>query len=151
MLSLSWTLWLGGLWGIVSWLPQKSRTTLRFFIFLTVLGFFVVCMLFFAVLGLSLVVHRGFSCCGTRALDRMGSVAVVLGLSFPMACGILVPQPGIKPTTPALEGGFLNHWTTREVPTLRFLTWSAERMSAFMNCGSLQEKLIWRGITKVWF
>ena len=100
-------------------------------------------MLFSAVLGLSLVVvHRGFSCCGTWALDHMGSVAVVLGLSFPMACGILVPQPGIEPTTPALEGGFLNHWTTREVPTLRFLTRSAERMSAFMNCGSLQEKLI---------
>ena len=27
--------------------------------------------------------------------------------AFPMACGILVPQPGIKPTSPALECGFL--------------------------------------------
>ena len=28
-------------------------------------------------------------------------------LSCSMACGILVPQSGIKPTTPALEGKFL--------------------------------------------
>ena len=32
-----------------------------------------------------------------------------------MACGILVPQPGIKPMPPALEAQSLNHWTTREV------------------------------------
>ena len=30
-----------------------------------------------------------------------------LRLSFPKACGILVPQPGIKPVFPALAGGFL--------------------------------------------
>ena len=34
-----------------------------------------------------------------------------------MACGILVPQPGIAPVPPALEALSLNHWTTREVPT----------------------------------
>ena len=33
-----------------------------------------------------------------------------------MACGILIPQPGIKPLPPALEACSLNHWTTREVP-----------------------------------
>ena len=33
-----------------------------------------------------------------------------------MACGILVPQPGIEPVPPALEAQSLNHWTTREVP-----------------------------------
>ena len=32
------------------------------------------------------------------------------------ACGILVPRPGIKPTSSALEAQNLNHWTTREVP-----------------------------------
>ena len=31
------------------------------------------------------------------------------------ACGILVYQPGIEPTTPALEAQSLNHWATREV------------------------------------
>ena len=32
-------------------------------------------------------------------------------------CGILVPRPEIKPTSPALAGWSLNHWTTREVPS----------------------------------
>ena len=31
------------------------------------------------------------------------------------ACGILVPQPGIKPTPPAVETQSLNHRTAREV------------------------------------
>ena len=31
---------------------------------------------------------------------------------------ILVPQPGVEPAPPALEAQSLNHWTTREVPTL---------------------------------
>ena len=38
----------------------------------------------------------------------------------PVACGILVPQPGIKPAPPALEVWSLNHWTTREVPAYIF-------------------------------
>ena len=29
---------------------------------------------------------------------------------------ILVPQPGIKPVSPAVEAQTLNHWTTREAP-----------------------------------
>ena len=37
-----------------------------------------------------------------------------------MACGILVPQPGIKPVPPAVEAWSLNHWTTREVPIMKF-------------------------------
>ena len=32
-----------------------------------------------------------------------------------VACGILVPQPGIKPVPPALGVQSLNHWTSREV------------------------------------
>ena len=32
------------------------------------------------------------------------------------ACGILVPQPGIKPMSPALKSWSFNHWTTSEVP-----------------------------------
>ena len=34
----------------------------------------------------------------------------------PVACRILVPQPGMGPTSPAVEVWSLNHWTTREVP-----------------------------------
>ena len=33
-----------------------------------------------------------------------------------MACGILVPQPGMEAAPPALEAQRLNHWTAREVP-----------------------------------
>ena len=35
-----------------------------------------------------------------------------------MACGILVPGPGIEPAPPAVEAQSLNHWTAREVSHL---------------------------------
>ena len=35
-----------------------------------------------------------------------------------MACGILVPQPGIETTPLAVEAWSLNHWTIREVPRI---------------------------------
>ena len=38
-----------------------------------------------------------------------------------VACGILVPQPGIEPAPPAVEAQSLNHWTAREVPIHFFL------------------------------
>ena len=73
-------------------------------------------------LGFSLVVvcRCSLSGCGARAPDCMGSavfgmralslrcmssIAVAHGLSCPVACGILVPQLGIEPASPALEGG----------------------------------------------
>ena len=33
-----------------------------------------------------------------------------------IACGMLVPQPGIKPVALAVEGRSSNHWTTRQFP-----------------------------------
>ena len=33
-----------------------------------------------------------------------------------VACGVLVPWPGMKPIFPAVGAGSLNHWTTREIP-----------------------------------
>ena len=38
-----------------------------------------------------------------------------------VACGILVPQPGIKPIFSALGVKSLNHWTSREIPRLTVL------------------------------
>ena len=35
-----------------------------------------------------------------------------------VACEILVPQPGMEPTPPAVEARSLNNWTAREVLTL---------------------------------
>ena len=55
----------------------------------------------------SVVGARWLSSCGVRALERVGSVVVACGLSCPVACGILVPRPGIEPTSSALGGGFL--------------------------------------------
>jgi len=45
--------------------------------------------------------------CGTWGLERAGSIVVPHGFSCPVAGGILVPRPGIKPTSPPLEGEFL--------------------------------------------
>ena len=45
---------------------------------------------------------------GTQVLlsRHASSVVVAHGLSCPVTCGILVHWPGIKPVSPALEGGF---------------------------------------------
>ena len=40
-------------------------------------------------------------------LWRAGSEVATHGLSCPTACGILVPQSGIEPTSPAFKGRFL--------------------------------------------
>ena len=61
-----------------------------------------------------LVEHK-FSSCGAQA-----SVVAVLRLSCSTARGILVPQPSIELMSPALQGEFLNHWTTREATQIRF-------------------------------
>ena len=55
------------------------------------------------------LVSRGISgCCPwTLWLWRTDSVVAVHGLCFSTACGVFVPQPGILPMSPALEGGFL--------------------------------------------
>ena len=37
-----------------------------------------------------------------------------------MACGLLVPQPGIEPVPPAVETWSLKHWMAREVPIYVF-------------------------------
>ena len=55
----------------------------------------------------SVVVACRLSTSGTWALERTGSVVVACRLSCPVACGILVPLPGIEPMSPALQGRFL--------------------------------------------
>ena len=37
------------------------------------------------------------------------------------ACGILVPQPGIKPLPPAVEPLSPNCWTARDIPEHAFM------------------------------
>ena len=55
---------------------------------------------FFALLGL-------IAALGFLLLQSMGTVVPALRLSCPEARGILVPQPGIEPISPALESRFL--------------------------------------------
>ena len=46
-----------------------------------------------------------------------------------MACGILVPLPGIGPTSPTVGVQSLNHWATKEPPYLFYFStpnWSAK-------------------------
>ena len=38
-----------------------------------------------------------------------------------LACGILVPGPGIEPAPSAVKAQSPNHWTTREFPETLFL------------------------------
>ena len=66
-------------------------------------GFFF----FFKYLFIYLFLAASSLSCGTRAPQFMGSLVAAPGLSCPVACGILVPRPGIEPLFPALEGGFL--------------------------------------------
>ena len=58
--------------------------------------------------------------CGTWA-EHPGSVLAEHGLSCSILCEILVPWPGTKPASPALQGWFLNHKTTRQVPLHQLL------------------------------
>ena len=46
-----------------------------------------------------------------------------------MACGILVPQAGIKPALDVFEVQSLNHWTTREVTeTIAYLIYQINKI-----------------------
>ena len=47
--------------------------------------------------------HTGSRVCGFYSLWHKGSRAVGC---FPVECGMIVPQPGIKPRSPALKGRF---------------------------------------------
>ena len=82
-------------------------------------------------------------CCGARAslqlwrtgyrarglcnLQHVGSLVEACGLSIyggglscPMACGILVPRPGIKTASPALESGFFTTGPPGKSPYIVF-------------------------------
>ena len=52
----------------------------------------------------------------SSVVGRLGSVVVVLGLSCPEPCGILVLQPGTEQMFPELEGRFLTTGTPGKTP-----------------------------------
>ena len=70
------------------------------------------------VAGLFVVAQGLLSSCDAWAPEHAGSVLAARGLSCPTACGISAPQLGIKPTSPALEGGFSTTGPPGKSPTL---------------------------------
>ena len=52
-----------------------------------------------------------------------------------MACGILVPLPGMKPGPLAMEAWSPNHWTIREFPTLSILDIKVWALFLFFGLG----------------
>ena len=74
-------------------------------------------------------------CCHTLLPARMAR-----GPSCSTVCGNPVPQPGIKPASPALQGGFLmTGRTTREVPTPAWLVPSPPSNFWGLECHLLLE------------
>ena len=61
------------------------------------------------------VVHRRRCPSFWGILDPVGA-----GLRHCVACGILVPRPGIESRPTAVKALSLNHWTAREYPELIF-------------------------------
>ena len=58
------------------------------------------------------------------SLQHMDSLVVACSLCRSKVCGILVPQPGIEPVYPALQGGFLTTWLSRmSREALQIQTW----------------------------
>ena len=64
-------------------------------------------VIYVAMSGLSCGMPRLFSNRGVQAPEHAGSLVVAHRPSFPTVCGILVPQPGIIPTSLLLEGRLL--------------------------------------------
>ena len=55
--------------------------------------------------------------CTDSPLVRSDLVVAARGLSCPRACRILVPQPGIKLSSPTLQGRFLTTGPPEKFPT----------------------------------
>ena len=85
----------------LTWFLLIMKSGLEFSLYLTVASPLSLTMLHFCycMTCASLVVACSPEC--------YGSQVVALGLSCPMACGILVPLPGIESVSPALAGGFI--------------------------------------------
>ena len=92
---------------------------------------------FFLLLFKNILVALGL-CCGTRVSLVACSLVVVCGHSCPTAYVISVLWPGIKPESPALEGGFLTTGLPGKFPGSPFL--DPRLQSGLITCG-------WQGKT----
>ena len=70
---------------------------------------------------LSFIKHLLYAQC-IKYITSMNECFLFLDHTIQHACGILVPQPGIKPIPHVVEVQSLKHWTSRESLT-EFLQW----------------------------
>ena len=102
--SYEWSHVVGGFLWLTSFLSMLFFLNTYFlFIYL----FIWLCWVLVAACGIFSLQRMSFSSCGAWVPECVGSVVVACGLSCPVACGILVPWPGMEPAFPALEGRFL--------------------------------------------
>ena len=72
--------------------------------------------------------------------EARGSVVAVNGLSYSKACGILVPPPGIKPMSPALEGGFLTTGHQGSLPSpVIYLVWTVTAIANILGINAYHD------------
>ena len=71
---------------------------------------------------------------GNQAPRMLFAFLLFYFLLYHAACRILVPQPEMEPTSPAVEVWRLKHWTTREVPICIFF---------FFWCQKLRVNYLW--------
>ena len=71
--------------------------------------------------------------CGLWALEHAGSVAGAHGVSRLVTCGNLIPRWGIKPASPALQGGFLTMGPSGKSQGLRLLTKSSPMVQSWLG------------------
>ena len=94
--------------------------------------YFLECFHSFFSIPLLIELHEALLAHTASSLCPAGSSAVARRLSCPAACGILVPQSGIEPASPALQGKFLATGLPRQssAPTaLSLVTMSQDKIS----------------------
>ena len=94
--------------------PHQQRVTALISARLCQLLFVFNICLFLASSGLVVARGTGFS------PGHVGPFIAALGLSCPVACGIVVPQLGMEPMFPALEGRFLTTGSQGKSPNSCF-------------------------------
>ena len=90
-------------------------------IFMPIFFLFFKKFIYLATPGLSCVMQD-------LSLLGAGSLAVGWGLSCSAACGSLVSQPRIEPTSPALQRGFLTTGPPGKSPYAYFLMWTLQQV-----------------------
>ena len=104
------------------------------------LFYFWLCWVFIVVWGLLQLRCTGLSYCRTWALECRSSLIVAHRLSYPVACGILVPWLGIERKSPALEDEFF--WLFFQLKKLIYFNW---RIITLQYCGGFCHTLTWIG------